>query len=209
MRKAARAQPVAIHGAGWERAFAEAAQAAFSEGDPAIARWFATADKAGRDHLRELFYRSLSGELPASSLLSILEGDAPWVYAINAWLAGDETPLTLQLEGAAPIPAFARGFLAAVVSGQATKKRGRKSAAHAKTFKDTVDDLTVAQRVRESYSRHHAVRQAQPRPRGAKGDTPSYQAIDDVAAELKMTRHQVEAIVHPRAKASTQGAGNN
>lgn len=148
-------------------------------------------------------------ELPLFELLAPFGADVRWVIAIKHWIEGDELLLARQLGGDDPVPGFARAFLAALVSGQVPKRRGPKRSARGETLKDELEKLVADERVRESYARHHAARKAQRRPRGAKGDTPSYQAIDDVAAELKMTRHQVEAIVHPRTKASARDAGNN
>ncbi len=125
--------------------------------------------------------------------MSIRLLDAQWHSAIVRWRAGDSSAAAKLLQRGAPQPPFVRDWLAAVVSGEATRPRGRPR----KLPSATLADAFLEWRVRE----HFEMRRGMRRLAGDGGDTPTILALEDTAlAFSELSPDAVSRLVFQRRR---------
>lgn len=117
-----------------------------------------------------------------------------WRWAIAAWADGDTASVLRLLGGDAPIPDFAREWLADALLGKVKRRRGPKARPSlARTVREIqirADfDLVLAA------VRYQATEDAEA---GLVGDTPTNRAIASLALKHGLSEDAVSRIVFPR-----------
>lgn len=126
-----------------------------------------------------------------------LAPDAAWRGAIDAWEQRGDRSLVLALleEDGAPIPPFARRWLAAALAGKVRIKRGRRpdSRAGLKTWQS----MQIAQTYQVALQLEQLLDDGS-KLRGA--ETPHERALRSTADRHGITPAAVQHILHPRKR---------
>lgn len=118
-----------------------------------------------------------------------------WRWAIATWADGDTASVLGLLAGDAPIPDFARAWLADAVLGKVTRKRGAKPKRPdlAQIFREA--EIRSEFRLALAAARYLADLDAED---GLVGDTPTNRAIASLAPRYGLSEDAVSRIVFPR-----------
>lgn len=118
-----------------------------------------------------------------------------WRWAIAAWADGDTTRVLKLLAGDAPVPDFARAWLANAVLGKVKRRRGPKS--KPPSLSRLAREIQVRADFHSALAVAHFLAYADAED-GRVGDTPTNRAIASLALKHGLSEDAISRIVFPR-----------